>query len=441
LIGAALFALLELVSGIVIAGFFERGRADLLLFLAFRPWLIVAGAALVAAWPLRRRLGFYALALLLAAASEAILLAALDAPAPWEEMLSGLAGGTAMAAIADLSVQMARRWRPLAGTLAAFAALAAALALGAARPYEALVLGATAPQPQAAPKPALALMSALPLAWGEGGAFDPASRPAESYRLLEREFDLRLLDALEPQSLRGVRLMLLAQPRQLTPEELVALDQWVRNGGSALILTDPELSWAADWPPGHVLRPPQTGLLGPLLDHWGLAVQPSEPAGLVEDALGTRGRRLVLQTPGLVQATGPQCRVAARFYLARCRIGRGETILLADADLLADRLWTGTGPRRSERHLRTADNPLVIADLLDGLAGLSRERADQPVTWLAVASADSARRRAPWIAALPILIVLASGLGLLYARRRASTNLSTGQSTVNNTRTKDLESP
>lgn len=422
LIGAALFAGLELASGLLVGGFVERGRADLLLFLAFRPWLIVAGAALAAAWPFRRRLAFYALALLLAAACEAILLVALDAPVPGTEMLRGLAGGAAVAAIADLAVQAARRWRRLAGTLAA-AALAAALALGAARPYEALVLGPTAPQARAGPKPVLALMSALPLAFGEGGAFDPASRPAESYRLLEREFDLRLLDTLEPRSLRGARLVLLAQPRLLAPEELVALDEWVRGGGRALILDDPHLSWASRWPPGHVLRPPETGLLGPLLAHWGLTVRPLRDADILETQTGPEARRLVLRTPGIIASRGRDCR-PDEFYLVRCRIGRGEAIILVDADLLADPLWTDIASARgSERHLRIADNPLVVADLLDSLAGLGRERSDAPVSWIAAATAPAIRaerRRAPLLAGLPILFVLASGLGMLYVGRSAS---------------------
>ena len=444
LIGAALFAGVELGCGLLPGGFFERARGEFVLFLAFRPWLLIAAAVLAAAWPLRSRVGFYALALLLAAASETILLAALGVPVPWCEGLRGIAGGVAVVLVADLAIQAARRWRPLAGTLLATAALAGAMGLGAARPYEALVLGPTAPREQAGPKPKLLLMSALPLAWGEGGAFDPASRPTETYRLLEREFDLRPIDAIEPASLAGARLMLVAQPRLLAPEELVALDDWVRDGGKALILTDPQLVWARNWPPGHVLRPPATGLLGPLLAYWGLRLEPFERADLLEVEIGQSRRRLVLQAPGTFQADGRNCR-SHRFYLARCRIGRGEAIVLADADLLADRLWTGAAsPRGGERHLRTADNPLIVADLLDGLAGLRRDRADRPVAWLTIPgthAVEATRRRAPWFAALPILFALASGLGMLYARRRSSTNLSTTLSTVNSTRTNDFESP
>ena len=441
LIGAAVFAGLELAAGLLAGGFFARGRAEFVLFLAFRPWLLVAAAALVSAWPWRRRAAFYLGALLLAAACELVLLLALGAQPPWGELLRGLAGGAAVALAADVAIQAARRWRRIAGPALAAAALLAALVLGAARPYEALVLGPTAPREQPGPKPALLVLTALPLAWGEGGAFDPDSRPAEAWRLLEREYELRPIDSAEPRALADARLMLIAQPRLLAPEELVAIDDWVRSGGRALVLADPQLSWAREWPPGHVLRPPEASLLGPLLGHWGLTVSPFTDGPLeVLLQTGGRERRLVLQSPGSIRG----CR-GLRLFLASCRIGRGEALVLADADLLADDLWADTSaPRGSERHLRTADNPLIVADLLDSLAGLSRERSDRPVGWLEIPSTpavEAARARAPWLASLPVLFALALGLGLLYGRRRSPTDLSTGPSTVNKPRIEEPQVP
>jgi hypothetical protein len=445
LIGAAIFAASELAAGLLLGGFLARGRAEFVLFLAFRPWLLVASAALVSGWSRRRRAAFYAGALLLAAACELILLLALGAPAPWEELLRGLTGAAAIALVADFAVQAARHWRPLAGTLLAAAALFAGLALGAARPYDSVVLGPTEPRAQRGPKPPLLVLTALPLAWGEGGAFDPESRPAEAWRLLEREYELRPIDAAEPSALAAAALMLLAQPRLLAPEELVAVDGWVRRGGRVLVLADPELVWARNWPPGHVLRPPEASLLGPLLAHWGLTVSPFGEGRFEDDLIsGGRQRRLVLEAIGSIMADGRSCRRSQRFYLARCALGRGEAVVLADADLLADGLWTDiSSPRGSERHLRTADNPLIVADLLDGLAGLRRERSDRPVAWLDIPptpAAAAARARTPLIAPLPILFVLALGLGLLYGRRRLPTDLSTGMSTENKARIGDRHS-
>ena len=72
--GAALYALIEIGLAIAIGRFLEWGRAEALLFFAFRPWCL-AGMALAAR---KRTLGFraalYAAALLLASLAEAVLL-------------------------------------------------------------------------------------------------------------------------------------------------------------------------------------------------------------------------------------------------------------------------------------------------------------------------------------------------------------------------------
>jgi len=217
------------------------------------------------------------------------------------------------------------------------------------------------------------LMTALPLIWGEGGAFDPASRPQQSYKKLQKEFRVRPLDVLDEAGLASGRLLLLAQPRALAPAELVALDEWVRGGGRALILTDPVLVWPSALPIGDVRRPPPIGLLGPLLAHWGLALDPPAEAGpepaLIETANGRR--RIVMGAPGRLRKQSGACRIA-RLYLASCAIGRGRAILLADADLLHDETWLRPGTSEDARPI--SDNPLLIADYLDVLAGLSRAR-------------------------------------------------------------------
>lgn len=399
LAAAASFAASELAAGLLLGQFFALGRAEAPIFFLFRPWLLLAAALAVAAWRGRRRLLFYGAALGLAAASETGLLLGLGAQAPWAEALRGLAGGVAAAAVADLLVQGGRRWRPRLG--AAFAALlfALAFAAGGARGYESLVLGGA--KPAAAVRPPLLLMTALPIVWGEGGAFDPASGPAQSYRLLEGEFEVRPIDAIEPDTLRGQRLMLLAQPRLLAPEEMATLDEWVRGGGRILVLADPRLGWPSRFPPGDGRRPPDATLLHPLLTHWGLRLDPGSGGRRVE-RIGVR--RLRLDTPGSFSATGPACRVSPAF-LARCRIGEGKALLVADADLLADPLWTGG----EGRHLRTADNPLLVADWLDELAELRRARRDGDVAWIAP---GAQRGLGLFLAMLPILLALFAALAL-----------------------------
>ncbi|MEA1015692.1 Gldg family protein [Sphingosinicella sp. LY1275] len=376
--GAACFAAAELLVTLALGRFFDWGRAEALLFFAFRPWLLLMAAAAVGGWPWRRRLFFYTLALVLAAVGESLFLLSLGATEPWAEMLRGLAGGALLALAFDLVIQALlrlSRWGRWVG-----AAMIGALLLvpGSLQPYESLVLAETARRPDPA-RPELMLMTALPIVWGEGGAFDPSSRPALAYRMLEEEFRVRPLDLLDDKELARGGLLLLAQPRVLAPQELVALDAWIRRGGRALILTDPLLVWPSDLPLGDSRRPPPTSWLGPLLGHWGLRLDRPSAGDLVVRDLAS-GRRLALAAPGSFVRERGDCIVAPDRLTARCPLGRGAAWLVADADLLRDALWAGPGQGR--RHERLADNPLVLADWLDGLAGLKRERLSGDVQWL-----------------------------------------------------------
>lgn len=441
LIAGALYAAIEffLVGGFLFS-LAAQTRAEAALFLAVRPTLLVLAAPLVAHWRLPRRVAFYAFAIVLVGASETVLVLCLGNESPWRELGGGIAAGAIVAAAADLLLQALRRWNRWGGSIIGTALILLLLPFATGlRPYEALVLGPTGAREAAAPKPRLILMTALPIVWGTGGAFDPNSRPAETFRALEREYDVHPVDAIDAAALRGARLMLLAQPRVLAPEELVALDQWVRDGGKILILTDPFLAASGTLPLLDVRRPPERGLLDPLLSHWGVRLEETEEDDVVDHLTGPGGRRrLALFRPGGFAATGNSCRIAGKPWLARCRIGRGEALLVADADLLTDPSWVGLADAGSERHLRTADNPLVVADWLDGLAGLSRPRAERLVAWVAP-HAD--RGRAQLFAALPILLALALGLVLLYKGRRMPTTLSTGLRTENSNRTEVTDDP
>lgn len=408
---AAGAALLELLAGLFVGAFPLTGRAEAFLFLAYRPWitLTVALAAAWLGWRWPRRLAAYAAFLLLAGLSESHLMLRLGNPGPWAEMLRGWAAGVATLAAADASINLARR-RGRGWGVAAAAVLAAVLALPPVRHgYEQAI---AAPVPRAAgAKPEVMLMTALPLIWGEGGAFDPNSRPAAIYTALQREFRLRPIDALDETSLGKARLLLLIQPRWLAPEELVALDGWVRGGGRALILTDPQLNWHSDLPLGDIRRPPPTGLLRPLLDHWGLAMEPGPRWG---DGTLAGGRRLVTEHAGRLTSRGKACRTTQPF-LAECRLGQGQALILADADLVRDELWVGEGARGGYPDRRVSDNPVVVADLLDRLAGLQRDRALGKVRWR---RPDSSLPHTLLGALLPLVAVLVGGIAMALRRRR-----------------------
>ena len=396
-----------------------------MLFFAFRPWLLLAGALLVARFGWRSRAAFYAGALALAGLAEALLLIGLGAPDPWPETLRGVAAGAGLALVIDLAVQIGRRLYGRIGQSAAAALLVLVFLLpGGLRPYEAVAIGPTGDR-SAAERPALMLMTALPIIWGEAGPFDPGSRPAAFYRAVQADFDVRPLDHLDERTLSAAGLMLLAQPRALAPEELVALDAWVRLGGRVLILADPDLVWPSELPLGDIRRPPSSSLLGPLLGHWGLALEPPEERRLAVDHLALQGavRRLILAAPGRFIAQGPDCRTAGRDYLAWCRIGAGRAALVADADLLRDDLWAAPIARGGERHARLSDNALIVAAWLDRIGGVARPPRQRPVQWL-LPGAD--RGRALLLAVLPILLYAGGGLAATRLRRRSRfTDLST----------------
>ena len=412
--GAAASAALELAAGLIVGGFFLWGRAEALLFFFFRPWLLLLAALWAAPWSWRCRAGYYALALGLAGLGESLLLLSLGGD-PWLEMLRGWAAGALAAAVIDLLIQLGVRRGCLGQLLAAALVVILLLVPGGQRPYEAIALGPTAPHP-VTERPSLLLASALPLIWGELGPFDPASRPAAAFVALDREYDIRPVDVLDAQSLAGSRLMLLAQPRALAPAELVALDAWVRRGGRLLVLADPDLAWPSRVPLGDIRRPPPISLLSPLLNHWGVRLEPAPGLGRVEVGLrdGPETRRLVLDRPGRFQVSGEACRPGRPDFIAFCTLGAGRAVLLADADLLRDDLWAAAGAGGDERHLRMADNPLVLAGWLDRLAGLERARSARAVRWQRT---DANRGSALAAATLPILVTLAL-FAVLRLRRR-----------------------
>jgi hypothetical protein len=252
--GAVLFASAEIGAGLLIGRFFDWGRAEALIFFAFRPWLLLIAAMRMAParWKLRYLL--YALALIIAGLSETLLLAGLGATSPWPEMFRGWAAGAMLAVLFDVAIQAGCRFGGKRGKYAATIVLALLLLVpGALRPYEAILLGGPGGT-VSSDRPAVTVMTSLPIVWGEMGPL-AGGVPSESWLSLGREFALRPVDFLDRSSLGQARLMLLAQPRLLAPEELVAFDEWVRGGGRALILADPALAWPSALPPGDVRRP------------------------------------------------------------------------------------------------------------------------------------------------------------------------------------------
>lgn len=400
-----------------------RGRAEASLFLAFRPWLLLAVAIAVSSRSWRLRLPVYAAALIVASGSEALLVWRLGAPAPLHDAGRAILAGATMALFLDGIVQLGRRLSATRGLwLAAVLGVAALAFPGPVRLFEEIALPARAePHPRAR----VALLTGLPLIWGEGGVGDTVAgrgKPVEAFTLLQHHFDVRPIDAVTADSVSRREVLLVVQPRYPTPYDLVALDNRVRAGGRALFLVDPSLHWPSELPIGDLRRPPPVAPVEPLLLHWGLTLAPpadgaAEPVDHSLD-VGGRPNRVRLLGAGRFSARTPQCRLLDRGVVADCAVGAGRAVLIADADLLQDELWVGPGLFGSSREGRLADNGVYLANWIAELAGLPGFGASEAVRW---ADPMKSRRIALMTAILPPAACLVGGLllaGLAHRRRR-----------------------
>lgn len=198
--------------------------------------------------------------------------------------------------------------------------VAAALAIGAAQ----LAYGFLGHRQPA--KPPLLLLTSLPLLFGENFSLDDAG--SEAATALSSRYRLIPISLTDPAELAKAKLLLMAQPQAQPPENLVALDDWVRGGGRLLLLADPMLEWPSERPLGDRLRPPPMFMDTGLLAHWGLRLDAGEQ-GAVERKLG--GLTVKTVSPGKLSGA---CAIPADRLVARCRIGKGRVTVVADADLL-----------------------------------------------------------------------------------------------------------
>ena len=201
-----------------------------------------------------------------------------------------------------------------------------------------------------APLPKLGLMTTLPLQWSEGGieaAVKDDASPHPAYARLMSVYNVVPVDDLD--NIDRLPLMLFAQPRAMSPSELVKLDAWVRGGGRLLLLADPALQWGSLYPLGDKRRPLFTSMLSPLFSHWGielvLPIDNAEPVS-VRQIDGLTIRTL---TPGEWRtkrgAKTSLCRIDTDAIYADCAVGKGRALLIADADLLDTPNWEGRGAR------------------------------------------------------------------------------------------------
>jgi len=204
------------------------------------------------------------------------------------------------------------------------------IALGAvAVVYLAFARPAAVP-PRAAEKnrPTLLLLTSLPLLFGEDFSLEGAGSPALA--ALRKHYRVVPISVASPQELAKGRLLLMAQPLAQPAEDLVALDQWVRDGGGVLLFADPLLEWPSEKPLGDPTRPPPMFADTGLLAHWGLRLDAPDERGIKEARLGN----FPVKTSSPGRIVGKGCSIGADGIVARCAIGKGKATVVADADLL-----------------------------------------------------------------------------------------------------------
>lgn len=172
------------------------------------------------------------------------------------------------------------------------------------------------PRPEAE-RPALALVTSLPLIFSEDFRIEGGGSPALTR--LEQRYKIMPIGVADKQSLKGQHLLLMAHARAQPAAVLVELDQWVRGGGKLLLLADPKLDWPSERPLGDRLRPQPAFADTGLLAHWGLDLNgPNAGSGPSTGHL----------------TSSASCIVVGGGMIARCPIGSGWVTVIADADFM-----------------------------------------------------------------------------------------------------------
>jgi hypothetical protein len=211
--------------------------------------------------------------------------------------------------------------------------------------FAAIVAAASCSSPEIKPRAPIQMLTALPLFWGEGEFGDVLkSGTAQSPLIttLQKDGPVRAIDHVDANSLDPQSILFMIQPPVLSPQELVAIDAFVRAGGRVVAFADPELSWEQAAPMGSALRAPPRSLLTPLYEYWGLKLD----ADKMGDAIvGTVffGQGAGLLTPGkwtlIKSGQSKGCAVFEDKRLADCAIGKGRAVLVADADFANPAFW------------------------------------------------------------------------------------------------------
>ncbi|WP_237229822.1 MULTISPECIES: Gldg family protein [unclassified Sphingobium] len=215
-------------------------------------------------------------------------------------------------------------------------------------------------------RPELAVISGLPLFWRDGEKGLAAKADAPIIALLRQRFTVTPVDSPFALEKSRTKALLLAQPRAFSMDELVALNAWIRRGGKALILADPQLRWPMDLPLGDRRRPPAVTPLSAMIEYWGVKLMPPAAGAGEERRFLGDGRMLTVYAASGFDDAGPDCRIGGRGLVAHCGVGKGVATIVADADLIDDRLWLADPAAPLDPGQWTADTPQFVAQALGG---------------------------------------------------------------------------
>jgi ABC-type uncharacterized transport system involved in gliding motility auxiliary subunit len=125
-------------------------------------------------------------------------------------------------------------------------------------------------------KPVVAWLSTLPMT----GGFDPQSgqmrQPWIIYRQAEQLFDLRPLAPTATAIAPDTRVLVLVDPKNLSPATQFAIDQYALRGGHILAFVDPDAAMESAGNPMQSLGADHASHIGALLSAWGVDFNPAE---------------------------------------------------------------------------------------------------------------------------------------------------------------------
>lgn len=133
-------------------------------------------------------------------------------------------------------------------------------------------------------KPTVGILGALPLEYGPGGMMAAMRGQAQPYLILEQIkqfFQVKMLDASKPEEIDDkISTLILAHPKDLTPQAQYAIDQYVLKGGRLIVFADPYSETMAAMPNPMTGQPmpggDQSSLLPELFKAWGIEVTPGK---------------------------------------------------------------------------------------------------------------------------------------------------------------------